>query len=257
MTAAPIHLAGERLMLDPCGCIHWPAQRMLILADLHFEKGSSAALRGDLLPPYDTRETLELLAQAIRRYAPRQVVALGDSFHDRGGAGRLLPGDHARLSALAGLTEFIWVLGNHDPVAPASLPGVATEEHRAGPLVFRHQARPGRVSGELTGHFHPKASVEVRGARVSRPCFVADGYRILLPALGAYTGGLDVTDDAVATLFPRGGRVFLLGRERLFSFPYAQRRPGRPPAASQAPCPIADVARRGMMDQLQEPVCRS
>lgn len=227
MTAAPVHLAGERLMLDPCGCIHWPAQRTLIVADLHFEKGSSAALRGDLLPPFDTRETLELLAQAMRRYGPRRVVALGDSFHDRGGAGRLMPGDLARLKALAGEADFVWVLGNHDPTPPVGLPGVAVEEHRVGTLVFRHQARAGRVSGELTGHFHPKACVEVRGARVSRPCFVADGYRILLPALGAYTGGLDVADDAVAELFPRGGRVFLLGRERLFSFPYAQRRPAK------------------------------
>ena len=236
MTAAPLHLAGERLMLDPCGCLHWPAQRMLIVADLHFEKGSAAARTGQLVPPWDTRETLDLLAHAIRRYAPRQVVALGDSFHDRHASARLHPADRARLQAMAGEATFIWVLGNHDPIPPDNLHGIATEEHREGRLVFRHQAHPGRPLGELSGHFHPKATIAARGANVTRPCFIADGYRMVLPALGAYTGGLDVGDDAVASLFPRGGRVFLLGRERLFSFPYAQRRPMRA-AAPPPPLP--------------------
>ncbi len=225
MSAAPIHLAGERLMLDPCGALHWPAQRVLVVADLHLEKGSSAAARGHLLPPWDTRETLSVLAGMIRKYAPRTVIALGDSFHDSKGASRLLPADHARLSALAGATRFVWVLGNHDPLPPDGLPGDAVPEHRIGPLAFRHQAAPGRVMGELSGHFHPKAHVPVRGTVVSRPCFVADGYRMLLPAIGAYTGGLDVRDAAIAGLFPRGGRLFLVGRERLFSFPFTATRP--------------------------------
>lgn len=225
--AAPLHIAGERLMLDPDGGLHWPAQRMLIVADLHFEKGSSAATRGSLLPPWDTRETLTLLAGLIRRYTPRTIVALGDSFHDPRASSRLHPADQSRLAAMAHASEFIWVLGNHDPLPPAGLPGIAVPEHHLGPLVFRHQAEPGRVMGEISGHFHPKANIQVRGTTVCRPCFVADGYRLLLPAIGAYTGGLDSRDPAIAGLFPRGGRLFLLGRERLYSFPFAASRPHR------------------------------
>ena len=223
MTLAPLHLAGERLMLDPDGALVWPARRLLAVADLHFEKGSAAASRGALLPPWDTRATLDRLAALLRRHAPRTLVALGDSFHDPGGPARLLSADAARLAAMAQAVRFVWVAGNHDPCPPAGLPGTWAAEWRDGALVFRHQAEAG-ASGEISGHFHPKAQVAVRGAVVSRPCFVADGRRLLLPALGAYAGGLDVRDPAIARLFPRGGRVFLLGRERLFSFAYGTAR---------------------------------
>jgi DNA ligase-associated metallophosphoesterase len=219
---APLHLAGERLMLDPAGALVWPAQRLLAVADLHLEKGSAAASRGSLLPPWDTRVTLDRLAELLRRHAPRTVVALGDSFHDTSGASRLLAADAARLAAMTVVADFVWVLGNHDPEPPDGVGGIFVPEWRAGPLVFRHQAVAG-AAGEISGHFHPKAQVPVQGTMVSRACFVTDARRVLLPALGAYTGGLDVRDPAIARLFPRGGRVFLLGRERLFSFPYAAR----------------------------------
>jgi DNA ligase-associated metallophosphoesterase len=232
MTAAPIHLAGERLQLDPAGALHWPAQRLLVVADLHFEKGTAAAARGQLVPPWDTRETLARLTALIRKYGPRTLIALGDSFHDASGATRLQHSDHAQLLALGRETQFLWVLGNHDPTPPEGLPGDSVPEHRQGPLTFRHQATPGRVMGELSGHFHPKAHIAVRGATLCRPCFVTDGYRILLPALGAYTGGLDTRDPAIATLFPRGGRLFLTGRERLYSFPFP---PSRRSTATTAP----------------------
>ena len=219
MTLAPLHLGGERLMLDPDGALVWPAQRLLAVADLHLEKGSAAAVRGSLLPPWDTRATLERLGALLRRHAPRTVVALGDSFHDPRGAARLLAADAARLAAMADSAKFVWVQGNHDPAPADCIGGVSVAEWQAGPLVFRHEAVAG-ATGEISGHFHPKAQVPVRGAVVSRACFVADARRVLLPALGAYTGGLDVRDPAIARLFPRGGRVFLLGRERLFSFAY-------------------------------------
>jgi len=219
VTLAPLHLAGERLLLDPAGALVWPAQRLLAVADLHFEKGSAAASRGSLLPPWDTRVTLDALAVLLRRHAPRIVVAVGDSFHDAGGAARLAAADAARLAAMTAAADFVWVLGNHDPTPPEGIGGLSAPEWRAGPLVFRHQAVAG-AAGEISGHFHPKAQVAVRETQVSRACFVADARRVLLPALGAYTGGLDVRDPAIARLFPRGGRVFLLGRERLFSFPY-------------------------------------
>ena len=234
MSAAPIHLAGERLMLDPAGFAAWPAQRLLAFADLHLEKGSAYAARGWLVPPYDTKETLERLALALRRWKPARLVLLGDSFHDAAGCARLAPADCAALLRMLDGPEVVWVLGNHDPVAPEGLPGIAVEEWRLGPLTFRHIARPG-AAGELSGHFHPKATAPTRAGGVTRPCFLADPRRLLLPAFGAYTGGLDIADPAIAGLFPRGGRAFLLGRERLFSFPTGPLRS----AARLAPSSVA------------------
>ena len=223
MAAAPVHIAGERLMLDPAGVLHWPARRLLCVADLHLEKGSAFAARGQLLPPYDTRETLTRLLPLLRRYRPRRVVFLGDSFHDDGGAARLGATERAALAqALEGL-EAIWIAGNHDPSAPAGLPGLALAELAEEPLVFRHLPAP-RATGEIAGHLHPKATAPTRAGGVSRPCFVSDGRRVLMPAFGAFTGGLDVTAPPIAALFPRGGRAFLIGGERLYAFPLAQRR---------------------------------
>jgi hypothetical protein len=217
MTAAPIHLAGERLMLDPAGALHWPATATLVVSDLHLEKGSSFARKGMLLPPWDTHATLDRLTLLLRRYQPRIVVALGDSFHDVGGSGRLPAGEGARLRAMAAAHRFIWVQGNHDPTPPEGIGGDSVAEFATARLVFRHDAVAG-ATGEISGHYHPKATVPARGGSVSRPCFVADARRLMLPAFGAYTGGLDVRDAAIRRFFPRGARVFLLGRERLFSF---------------------------------------
>jgi uncharacterized protein len=218
MTAAPLHLAGERLMLDPAGALYWPARELLVVSDLHLEKGSSFARRGALLPPWDTRATIDRLVLLLRRWRPRVLVALGDSFHDAGGAARLPGAEAARLAAIAAGLRLVWVRGNHDPSPPEGLGGESADCFAAGPLVFRHQAEPRAGAGEVSGHFHPKAAVPARGTSVCRPCFVADPHRLVMPAFGAYTGGLDVADPAIARLFPRGGRVFLLGRERLFSF---------------------------------------
>jgi uncharacterized protein len=217
MTAAPIHFAGERLMLDPAGALFWPATGLLAVSDLHLEKGSSYARRGQLLPPWDTHATLDRLNLLLRRWRPRLVVALGDSFHDDDGAGRLPSGELARLRAMTGSHRFIWVQGNHDPSPPEGIGGEWVETFATATLVFRHQAIAGSA-GEICGHHHPKAAIQARGGSVSRPCFVTDQRRLMMPAFGAYTGGLDVRDPAIARLFPRGGRVFLLGRERLFSF---------------------------------------
>ena len=217
MIAAPIHLGGERLMLDPAGALFWPATGLLAVSDLHLEKGSSYARRGQLLPPWDTHATLDRLTLLLRRYTPRIVVALGDSFHDDEGAGRLPSAELARLNAMTRAHRFIWVLGNHDPTPPAGVGGEWVEAFTTTTLVFRHQAITAS-QGEICGHHHPKAAVPARGGSVSRPCFVADAHRLMMPAFGAYTGGLDVRDPAIARLFPRGGRVFLLGNDRLFSF---------------------------------------
>ena len=223
MTAASLHLAGEQLTLDSAGALFWPAQALLAVSDLHLEKGSFYARRGMLLPPWDTRATIDRLMLLLRHWRPRTLVALGDSFHDAGAAGRLPGTEAARLRAVAAAMRVIWVRGNHDPLPPVGVGGEAVETFAAGPLVFRHQAEPCAAAGEVSGHFHPKAAVSARGTALSRPCFVADARRIVMPAFGAYTGGLDVADPAIAQLFPRGGRVFLLGRERVFSFAWAPR----------------------------------
>jgi DNA ligase-associated metallophosphoesterase len=218
MTAAPIHLAGERLMLDPMGALFWPEQRMLVVSDLHLEKGSSFARRGMLLPPWDTHTTVDRLTLLLRRWSPATVVALGDSFHDSGGSGRLPATEQQRLNAMSRTHRFIWVQGNHDPAPPDNLGGEWVETFKVGPVVFRHQAIVTAEPGEVVGHHHPKATIPARTGSVSRPCFVFDGRRLMMPAFGAYTGGLDVRDPAINRLFPRGGRVFLLGSDRLFSF---------------------------------------
>lgn len=223
MTAAPLHFRNERLMLDPSGAAFWPAKRVLIVADLHFEKGSALAARGTLLPPYDTRAALERLTRLVRLYRPSKLIALGDSFHDGKGPARLTKDDRGRIEAIGREAQIIWVAGNHD-AAPHDLPGQCVAEHREGPFVFRHEAAaqlaPREI--EISGHFHPKASIESRAKRISRPCFVTDPSRLILPAFGAFTGGLDVRDPAIARLFPRGLRVFLLGQEQLYSFALEQ-----------------------------------
>ncbi len=217
MTAV-FHFGGEMLQLDPAGALVWPAARVLVVADLHLEKGSAAARGGQLVPPWDSRVTLERLTLLLRRYAPRTVVALGDSFHDDKGASRLSPTDAATLHRMTSAVDFIWVKGNHDPGPPQGVGGTAVAEWISARLCFRHQAATG-ATGEISGHFHPKARVVTRAGEVVRPCFMADGRKIMLPAFGAYTGGLDVRAAAIASHFPRGGRVFLLGAQRLFSFP--------------------------------------
>jgi hypothetical protein len=218
MTAGPIHLAGQRLMLDPMGALFWPEQRLLAVSDLHLEKGSSFARRGMLLPPWDTQATIERLTLLLRRWAPATVVALGDSFHDARGSGRLPAGERDQLKAMTRAHRFVWVKGNHDPTPPDGFGGEWVATYTAGAVVFRHEAVAAADPGEVVGHHHPKATIEARTGTVSRPCFVFDGCRLMMPAFGTYTGGLDVRDPAIRRLFPRGGRVFLLGKERLFSF---------------------------------------
>jgi DNA ligase-associated metallophosphoesterase len=229
---APLHLAGERLGLCPSGVALWPARRTLIVADLHLEKGSAFAARGAPIPPYDSRETIRRLALALRRHDPARVILLGDSFHDSAGASRLPAEDRAALARLLAGRETIWILGNHDPAPPEGLPGAAADALSDGPFRFVHIADPAAKPGEISGHYHPKATLPTRAGPVTRPAFLADAKRLILPAFGAYAGGLDASDPALARLFPRGGRAFLIGAERLYSVPLsAGRRAAPSPAA--------------------------
>ena len=229
MTASPLVFAGEQIFLDPAGCLFWPRLSLLAVADLHLEKGSACARRGQLVPRWDSRVALARLSALVAQYRPRQVVAVGDSFHDDQAASRLDQGDLAALDAMACLAQLVWVTGNHDPSPPAGVPGDTVDVFAAGPLVFRHQARRG-ATGEVSGHYHPKARVATRAGEIVRPCFIADADRLILPAFGAYTGGLDVRSSAIAALFPNGADAFLLGRDQLFRF--AVPAPPRQPLAT-------------------------
>lgn len=211
---------GHRLRLDPAGALIWPAQQLLVVADLHLEKGTAFARRGKLLPPYDTHATLSRLEALIHRWRPATVVSLGDGFHDRRGARDLSPELFDRLAILTRSRRWVWITGNHDPQVALGLGGAATPELTlARGLVLRHE--PTGAEGEIAGHLHPKARVQTRRLSLNRPCFVADGDRLLLPAFGSFTGGLNVLDPDISALFPTGFHAYLLGDARVFGFPHA------------------------------------
>ena len=212
-----IVLAGVPLLADPRGGLYWHEHGLLAVADLHLEKGSSFAARGQLLPPYDTASTLARLSHLIADYRPRCVVALGDSFHDGGGPARLGDGDRKGLRNMQRGREWIWLTGNHDPEPADGIGGTFSDSLTLGPLTFRHL--PSDTPGEVSGHLHPVARISHRGRAVSRRCFAADKTRMVMPAFGAFTGGLNVRDAAFADLF--GTLAFtahLLGDGRLYSF---------------------------------------
>jgi DNA ligase-associated metallophosphoesterase len=196
-----IAVAGATLIADCAGALYWPDESLLVAADLHLEKGSAFAARGVLLPPYDTAATLARLATLIERYAPRLVIALGDSFHDGGGPLRMSDISRATLNALQRGRDWLWITGNHDPDPAENIGGRFAESLALGPLTFRHQPSPHPCDGEIAGHLHPQARVARRGRAVSRRCFASDDKRLVMPAFGAYVGGLNVRDRAIASLF--------------------------------------------------------
>lgn len=218
--------AGERLQALPMGALHWPAERLLAVADLHLEKGSSYAISArKLLPRYDTRQTLRGLAEVIDAVRPATVVCLGDSFHDHDAVARLPDEERGAIESLTSRADFIWIAGNHDPAPPPVGWGEVAEEVGRGPLTFRHEARFGPVCGEVSGHYHPVAALTVRGRGFRRRCFLTDGYRLILPAFGAYAGGLNALDPAIAQLFPDDYDALVVGREAVRRLSWRQLRP--------------------------------
>ncbi len=218
-----IPLAGAILLADLYGALLWPDEATLIVADLHLEKGSSYAGRNrpQFLPPYDTRATIERLEHLLKRHNPRRVICLGDSVHDSGGAGRMDPTDAARITAMTNSRDWIWIAGNHDPEPPSCWGGTVLREIAIGSIVLRHRADetpPEAGTCEISGHFHPTASVATRSAKISARCYASDRRRLLMPAFGAYAGGLNVLDPAIAALFDLVFDVVMLGRRRLFAF---------------------------------------
>ncbi len=211
MDERQVTLAGAALVACASGALWWPERRLLCVSDLHLGKSERLARRGGpLLPPYETAETLDRLAAEIARRRPAEVVCLGDSFDDDAGAGSLDDADRGRLQALMAGREWIWIAGNHDP-APIALGGRHLAELDLAPLVFRHSAAPAAAAGEVSGHYHPKLRLVARGRAVIRPCFLLDDRRLILPAFGAYTGGLQADHPAVRAVLGGSARAILTG----------------------------------------------
>jgi uncharacterized protein len=214
----PVEVADTTLLADPDGALYWAEERLLLVADLHLEKGSAFAKRGVLLPPYDTASTLSRLARLVEHYAPRVVIALGDSFHDDQGPLRMSDLDRIKLKGLQRGRDWVWIAGNHDPDLPRDVGGRFADTLAIGALTFRHEPSEHVRDGEIAGHLHPVARVAQRGRAVSRRCFATDGRRLVMPAFGAYAGGLNVRDQAILGLF--GTLAFtahMLGAQRLYA----------------------------------------
>ena len=219
---AEITVCGAVFGADLSGALYWPEQETLIVSDLHLEQGAAFAARGSLLPPYDTGATLAELESVVACYEPRRVISLGDSFHTVDVATRLAPAFCDRINGLQTGREWYWVTGNHDPDLPASLGGRVTPSVSLGRLRFRHEPTLGAAAREIAGHLHPAARLARRGVSVRRKCFVTDGVRLVMPAFGAYTGGVSVMSPAFKPLFgSRDFFVWMLGRDAVY--PVARR----------------------------------
>ena len=220
-----VAVAGEPCVLRCSGALWVIDHATLIAADLHLEKGSAFAARGQMLPPYDSRATLDRLAAEIEALRPRTVILLGDSFHDARSVGRMAAGDLARLEALARGREWVWLEGNHDLDALAAaadvLPGAVVETLALGALNLVHEPQPGERTGEVAGHLHPAVRIAAFGRGVRRPCFATDGQRLILPAFGAFTGGLNLRDRAFEGLFAEPPLAVALGRDRVHALAWS------------------------------------
>ncbi|MFL0671725.1 MAG: ligase-associated DNA damage response endonuclease PdeM [Erythrobacter sp.] len=221
---APLPFAGHEMALADGRALYWAAERTLLVADLHLEKGSWHASRGAMLPPYDSRATLERLAHIVKACGARRVITLGDNFHDDAGLLRLDPFARGMLEGLTGALDFVWITGNHDEHMAHGFGGAVMPELALGGIVLRHEARPGETAHELSGHFHPKLRIRVRSRHIVRPCAVlgrraAGGgpERMILPAFGAFTGGMDAAapeiraalqpSDILESLVPAKGQI--------------------------------------------------
>lgn len=193
---APFQFMGQEFRLGASRALYWVEENALLVADLHLEKASFFARHGQMLPPYDSRATLERIAEALRETGARRVFCLGDSFHDAAAVARMEPYAAGMLDALTRATDWVWITGNHDEDASAP-GGTLVDELAVRGLTLRHIARKGTDEAEVSGHFHPKLRVSIRGRNIARPCAVASENRLILPAFGALTGGMDAGDPAI------------------------------------------------------------
>lgn len=216
--APTVDLAGHAAVCDRRGVLVLPGLDLMVVSDLHLEKGAAFARRGRMLPPYDTAVTLRRLAAVIADYDPGIVVSLGDSFHDGAGAREMPDAFREALAGVMAHRQWHWIAGNHDPEPPAGLPGRCAREIAVDGLVFRHEPQRGAAPGEVAGHLHPGARIVRRGRSVRRPCFATDGARMILPAFGSLTGCLNLRDAPFAGLFaPERLTAYMLGRRGVYA----------------------------------------
>lgn len=216
-----LSFAGHDFRALPEGALYWPARRALLVADLHFEKASWYALGGQMLPPYDTLATLAALTALAERLRPAELWCLGDSFHDVDGCARLPAEARTMLTALTSGLAWHWITGNHDAVLVDHCGGIVHAEAEVDGLVLRHEAAAGEERPELSGHFHPKLRLTVRGRHVARRCFVATQTKLILPAFGALTGGLDAGHPEIVRAVGPGAEALVATEHKLLRFPLA------------------------------------
>ncbi len=217
----PFSFGGHQFVPSPDGALFWPARRALLVADLHLEKASWFARFGQFLPPYDSLATLTVLEREVERSGAEAVYCLGDSFHDRFGCDRLPERARALLTSLTARHDWLWIVGNHDAGFIDHCGGRLVDELEADGIVLRHEAELGDPRPEISGHFHPKLRLMVRGRRVSRRCFVASVSKLILPAFGALTGGLDAHHPEILKKVGPGASALVPVTDRLLRFPIA------------------------------------
>jgi DNA ligase-associated metallophosphoesterase len=217
----PLSFAGHDLRALPEGALFWPARHALLVADLHFEKASWFAGRGQMLPPYDSIATLSGLEALVARTGARELWCLGDSFHDSAGCERLPEAARAMLAGLTARLDWRWITGNHDSLMADHCGGTIVEEAEVDGLVLRHEADAGDPRPELSGHYHPKLRIQVRGRQVSRRCFVATETKLILPAFGALTGGLDARHPEIVRAVGPRAEALVAVAGKLLRFPLA------------------------------------
>jgi hypothetical protein len=217
----PFSFAGETFEATASGALFWPRQQALLVADLHLEKASWFARLGQFLPPYDSHATLSALAAEIEQSRAQRLYCLGDSFHDAFGCDRLPPSARDLLTSLTGRLDWTWIVGNHDPGFADHCGGRIADEVELGGLILRHEAVPGESRPEISGHFHPKFRVHLRGRLVSRRCFVVSPSKIIMPAFGSLTGGLDAHHPEIMRSVGSGAAALVPVSDRLLRFPLA------------------------------------
>ena len=217
----PLSFAGQNFLATPEGALFWPAQGALLVADLHLEKASWFARLGQFLPPYDSQATLSALAECVERSGATRIYCLGDSFHDRFGCDRLPVAARALLTGLTSALDWVWIVGNHDPGFADHCGGRLADEVEIDGIVLRHQAVPDDPRPEMSGHFHPKLRLHLKGRNVSRRCFVASATKLILPAFGSLTGGLDAHHPEIIGHVGHGAAALVPVSDRLLRFPLA------------------------------------
>ena len=217
----PFSFAGETFHATPDGALYWPARQALLVADLHLEKASWFARLGQFLPPYDSHATLEALTREVERTGATTLYCLGDSFHDRFGCDRLPASARELLTRLTSALDWVWIVGNHDPGFADHCGGRIEDEVEVGGIILRHEADPDEPRPEMSGHFHPKLRLHLRGRQVSRRCFVISGRKIILPAFGSLTGGLDAHHPEILRHVGDSAEAVVPVSDRLLRFPLA------------------------------------